>query len=72
MAFNMNMQLIRDELQDGQDNVTAIAEHLDEMEKAYRKIVRSMSLVRSKYWEIVEVSDGCGGTIYEIDEKNQT
>jgi PAS domain S-box-containing protein len=45
------------------------AQHLDEMEKAYRKIIGPMTLVRDKYWKIVEVSDGFGGTIYEINEK---
>lgn len=71
MALNMNMQMIREELHSGKENASVIEEHLDDMEKAYRKIVRSMALVRNKYWEIAEVSDGCGGTIYEIDDRMQ-
>lgn len=70
MTLQMNMQMIRDQLQPGRSDAAAVGQHLDEMEKAYRKIVASMALVRNKYWEIEEVSDGCGGTIYEIDEKH--
>jgi hypothetical protein len=29
-----------------------------------------MQTVRDKYWNIEEVADGVGGTIYEIHEKD--
>ena len=44
-------------------------QYLDEMEKAYNKIVSPMTVVRDKHWQIHEVSDGSGGTIYEIKEE---
>jgi hypothetical protein len=69
MTLQMNMQMIRDLLRSDRNENATIVQHLDEMEKAYRKIVGPMALVRDKYWEIEEVSDGCGGTIYEINEK---
>lgn len=69
MTLQMNMQMIRELLQSDCNDKAAMVQHLDEMEKAYRKIVGPMTLVREKYWKIVEVSDGFGGTIYEINEK---
>jgi PAS domain S-box-containing protein len=69
MTLQMNMQMIRDLLQTDRNDNAAIAQHLDEMEEAYRKIIGPMALVRNKYWEIEEVSDGYGGTIYEINER---
>jgi hypothetical protein len=56
-------------LKSGQSDSNMIVEHLDEMEKAYRKIVAYMAQVRNVYWDIQEVSDGLGGTIFEINEK---
>lgn len=69
MTLQMNMQMMRELLQSDCKDNAAIVQHLDEMEKAYRKIIGPMALVRNKYWEIEEVSDGFGGTIYEINEK---
>lgn len=69
MTLQMNILMIRDYLPPDQYDPAEIAEHLDEMDKAYRKIVDAMALIRNKYWEIEEVPDGCGGMIYEINEK---
>lgn len=68
MTLHLNMQMMRDLLQPDVKNNAAIVQHLDEMEKAYRKIVAPMELVRDKYWQIEEISDGCGGTIYDIKD----
>ena len=69
MMLQMNMEMIRDVLASAPNDTETILEQLDEMEEAYRKIVGPMELVREKYWTIEEVSDGVGGTIYEIHEK---
>lgn len=69
MTLQMNMQMIRELLQPDQTDAATVAEHLDEMEEAYRIIVNAMALVRNQYWEIEEVPDGCGGMIYEIEKK---
>ncbi|MBA3030398.1 MAG: PAS domain S-box protein [Desulfobacteraceae bacterium] len=69
MTMQINVQMIRDLLKSGRNDTHTIVQHLDEMEKAYRKIVASMAQVRNAYWDIQEVSDGLGGTIYEINEK---
>jgi PAS domain S-box-containing protein len=69
MTMQINVQMIRDLLKSGQSDSNMIVEHLDEMEKAYRKIVAYMAQVRNVYWDIQEVSDGLGGTIFEINEK---
>ena len=69
MMLQMNIEMIREIVASDPDDTETIPELLDEMEEAYRKILDPMALVREKYWTIEEVSDGCGGTIYEIHEK---
>ena len=69
MTLSINMRMMRDALKSDAVDTTAILQHLDQMEEAYRKIVGPMAVVRDKHWNIEEVSDGCGGTIYEINEK---
>ncbi len=69
MTLSINMQMVRDAVSADPPDKEKILEYIDEMEKAYTKIVTPMMLVRDKYWEIREVSDGSGGTIYEIREK---
>ncbi|BBO90639.1 PAS domain-containing protein [Desulfosarcina ovata] len=69
MTLLMNIQMIRESVQDGMQDTADILECLDEMEKAYHKIVGPMAAVRETYWHIEEVPDGCGGTIYEIHDK---
>ena len=64
MVLSMNIRLIRDMLKT--DNVSVC---LDEMEGVYPSIAEPMETVRDKYRKIKEVSDGSGGTIYEIQEK---
>lgn len=68
MTLSINMQMMRDTLRSGTDGEakTTLLQYLDEMEEAYRKIVSPMAVVRDKFWEIKEVPDGSGGTIYEI------
>lgn len=72
MTLAINMQMIRDALAPDMPAAAAVFSCLDEMEKAYRKIVGPMALVRDKHWHIQEVSDGSGGTIYEIHDRVQT
>jgi PAS domain S-box-containing protein len=69
MTLSLNMRALRDSLGAGSGNTSELLEYIDEMEKAYAKIVGPMKLVRDRYWKIHEVSDGSGGTIYEIHEK---
>jgi hypothetical protein len=66
----MNMQMLRDMLHSAHLDAEEIAACLEGMEKAYSKIVGPMQTVRDKYWNIEEVADGVGGTIYEIHEKD--
>ncbi|MBU0971455.1 MAG: PAS domain-containing protein [Proteobacteria bacterium] len=69
MTFQMNLQMLREALQSGQNDAETLDAYLGEMEEAYRVIAGAMALVRNKNWEIEEVSDGYGGTIYEIEKK---
>lgn len=69
MTLSMNIQMMREAIQSGACDKAAILEYLDEMETAYTKIVGPMTVVRDKHWQIQEVSDGSGETIYEIKEK---
>jgi len=69
MTLSLNMRALRDNLKSGSGNTSEMLEYIDEMENAYYKIVGPMMVVRDKYWQIQEVSDGSGGTIYEIQEK---
>jgi PAS domain S-box-containing protein len=69
MTLSMNMQMLRDMLHSAHLDPDEIAACLDGMEKAYTRIIGPMETVREKYWDIEEVSDGIGGTIYEIHEK---
>ncbi len=69
MTLSINMQMVRDAVSADTADKEKIFEYIEEMEKAYTKIVTPMMLVRDKYWEIREVPDGSGGTIYEIREK---
>ncbi len=66
MTLAINMQMLRDALKSGGGEPDTMLQYLDEMDKAYRKIVSPMALVRDRHWQIEEVSDGSGGTIYEI------
>ena len=68
MMFLMGIQTIREVLQADPVDTASILEELEGMEEAYNKIVGPMEVVREKYWAIEEVSDGTGGTIYEIHE----
>jgi PAS domain S-box-containing protein len=70
MTLSINMQMMRDTLRSGANDPTTLLQYLDEMEQAYRKIVGPMAVVRDKHWDIEEVPDGSGGTIYEIHEKD--
>ena len=69
MMLQMNMEMVREIVASDPDDTETILGMLDEMDEAYKKILDPMALVREKYWTIEEVSDGCGGTIYEIHEK---
>ncbi len=69
MTLAMNMKMLRDSLQSDIGDAATHSQLLEEMEKAYWKIVAPMASVREKYWSIKEVSDGFGGTIYEIHEE---
>ena len=69
MTLQMNMEMIREIVESDPDDTPTILELLDTMEEAYQKILDPMALLREKYWTVDEVSDGCGGTIYEIHEK---
>jgi PAS domain S-box-containing protein len=68
MTLAINMEMARDAIQDGASDTRGILQYFEEMEKAYSKIVASMMVVRDKHWKIQEVSDGSGGTIYEIND----
>lgn len=68
MTLAINMQMAREAVEANADDKQSILGYLDEMEKAYQKIVGPMAVVRDKHWQIQEVSDGSGGTIYEIKE----
>ncbi|MBR9981416.1 MAG: PAS domain-containing protein [Desulfatitalea sp.] len=70
MTLSINMQMMRDTLRSGANDPITLLQYLDEMEQAYRKIVGPMAVVRDKHWDIEEVPDGSGGTIYEIHEKD--
>jgi PAS domain S-box-containing protein len=70
MTLSMNMQMLRDMLHSAHLDAEEIAACLEGMEKAYSKIVGPMQTVRDKYWNIEEMADGVGGTIYEIHEKD--
>ncbi|MFO8089598.1 MAG: PAS domain-containing protein [Desulfatiglandaceae bacterium] len=70
MTLSMNMQMLRDMLHSSHLDAEEIAACLDGMEKAYARIIGPMQTVREKYWNIEEVADGVGGTIYEIHEKD--
>ena len=70
MTLSLNMRALRDSLKSGLGNTEEMLEYIDEMEEAYAKIVSPMMVVRDKYWQFREVSDGSGGTIYEIREKS--
>lgn len=69
MTLSMNMQMLRDMLHSAHLDAEEIAACLEGMEKAYDRILGPMQTVRDKYWNIEEVADGVGGTIYEIHEK---
>ncbi|GAB6904691.1 putative PAS/PAC sensor protein [Desulfosarcina cetonica] len=69
MTLLMNIQLMRETVESATPDTAEILECLDEMEKAYHKIVGPMQTVRENYWYIDEVPDGCGGTIYEVRDK---
>ena len=69
MTLAINMQMARDAVESNPVDKAVILQYLDEMEKAYSKIVSPMTVVRDKHWQIHEVSDGSGGTIYEIKEE---
>jgi hypothetical protein len=69
MVMSMNMEMIREIVRSDPGDTETILQQLDEMQEAYRRIVAPMELVREKYWFLEEVSDGCGGTIYEIRQK---
>jgi PAS domain S-box-containing protein len=70
MTLAMNMQMLRDMLHSSHLDGEEIAACLDGMEKAHARITGPMQTVREKYWNIEEVADGVGGTIYEIHEKD--
>jgi hypothetical protein len=70
MTLSLNMRALRDSLESGLGNTKEMLEYIDEMEEAYSKIVGPMMVVRDKYWQVKEVPDGIGGTIYEIHEKS--
>ncbi|RJP37275.1 MAG: PAS domain S-box protein [Desulfobacteraceae bacterium] len=69
MTLSLNMRALRDSLKSGSGDTAEMLEYIEEMEIAYSKIVGPMTVVREKYWKVQEVPDGCGGTIYEIQEK---
>lgn len=69
MTLAMNMKMLRDSLQSDIGDATTHSQLLEEMENAYWKILEPMASVREEYWSIKEVSDGFGGTIYEIHEE---
>ena len=69
MTLSMNIQMLRDMLHGSHLDPEEISRCLDDMEKAYSKITDPMETVREKYWNIEEVADGVGDTIYEIHEK---
>jgi PAS domain S-box-containing protein len=71
MTLSISIEMMRDTLKTDATDTAALLQYLDEMEKAYRKIVGPMAVVRDKHWNIEEVSDGAGGTIYEINEKKE-
>jgi PAS domain S-box-containing protein len=71
MTLSISIEMMRDTLKTDATDTAALLQYLDEMEKAYRKIVGPMAVVRDKHWDIEEVSDGAGGTIYEINEKKE-
>lgn len=70
MTLSMNMKMLRESLQDDINDTATHFQLMDEMEKAYRKIVGPMVSVRENYWSVKEVPDGFGGTIYEIHEES--
>ena len=69
MTLSFNMAMLREALNSGAHDKAEMRQCLDEMEEAYRKITGPMAVVRDKHWQIHEVSDGSGGTLYEIREK---
>ncbi len=69
MTLSMNMEMLRDMLHSAHLDPDEIASCLHGMQKAYARIIEPMETVREKYWDIEEVEDGVGGTIYEIREK---
>ena len=69
MTLAINMDVIRETLNNDPGDKALMLECLDEMEKAYHKIVGPMTVMRDKHWQIQEVPDGMGGTIFEIKEK---
>ncbi|WP_373500326.1 PAS domain S-box protein [Desulfococcus sp.] len=71
MTLQLNMDIMRDILESDPGDTEGILEQLNEMEAAYNKILGPLARVREQYWEIHEVPDGWGGTIYEIHEKAQ-
>lgn len=69
MTLSLSIHALRDDLKSGSDDTENMLKYIEEMEIAYSKILGFMEVVREKYWKAKEVSDGCGGTIYEIQKK---
>ena len=71
MTLSMNIQILKDMLQASHLDIDEMSRCLEDMERAYFKITGPMEIVREKYWNIEEVADGTGETIYEILEKDR-
>ena len=68
MTIGMNIGLMQEMIGDGDMDAAEFASCLGLMQQAYEQILDPLRTVRHEYWNIREVSDGTGGTIYEIQE----
>jgi len=66
MTIAMNIGLMKEMINDKELDVREFSSCLDLMQQSYEQILEPLRAVRGKYWNIKEVSDGSGGTIYEI------
>ena len=73
MTIAMNIGLMKEMIEEGEMDAGEFASCLEIMDQAYAQIIEPLNAVRGKYWNIREVSDGSGGTIYEIlgDKKSE-
>jgi PAS domain S-box-containing protein len=68
MTIAMNIELMKEMISDKELDAQEFSSCLDLMHQAYEQILEPLQAVRTSYWDIKEVSDGTGGTIYEIQE----